>query len=149
MATQNLRHQIAEDIVETLQNMTDPQPVLVTREPFEPDRLAITQFPAILVTATSETRDLLTMGDTGNGRKQGTITYTIRGYVRGNDLDKKRNDLIERIEEALDSDRYRSKEKSVVMNSYVVAIDTIERLPPLAEIAITFEVTYNFLRGTA
>lgn len=149
MATQNLRHQIAEDIVETLQNMTDPQPVLVTREPFEPDRLAITQFPAILVTATSETRDLLTMGDTGSGRKQGTITYTIRGYVRGNDLDKKRNDLIERIEEALDSDRYRSKEKSVVMNSYVVAIDTIERLPPLAEIAITFEVTYNFLRGTA
>lgn len=146
---QNLRQQIAEDIVETLQNMNDPQPVKVTREPFEPAELAITQFPAILVTATNESRELLTMGSAGSGRKQGIITYTIRGYVRGNDLDKKRNDLIEAIEEALDSDRYRDQTTSVVMNSYVREIDIIERLPPLAEIAITFEVTYNYLRGTA
>lgn len=144
---QNLRQQIVEDIVETLQNMTDPQPVLVTREPFEPDRLAITQFPAILVTATNETRELLTMGT--SGQRQGIITYTIRGYLRGNDLDTKRNDLIERIDEALDSDRYRSKTLDVVMNSEVTAIDIIERLPPLAEIAVTLEVTYKYTRGTA
>ena len=149
MATQNLRQQISEDIIETLQNMYDPQPVLVTREPFEPDRLAITQFPAILVTPTNETRELLTMGGSGSGRKQGNITYTIRGYVRGNDLDKKRNDLIERIEEALDSDRYRNKTTSVVMDSQITGIDIIERLPPLAEIAVTFTVAYNYLRGTA
>ena len=146
---QNLRQQIAEDIVETLQNMTDPQPVLVTREPFEPDRLAITQFPAILVTATNETRELLTMGASGVGRKQGTISFNIRGYVRGNDLDKKRNDLIEAIEEALDADRYRSKDNSVVLGSFISNIEIIERLPPLAEIAITFEVTYKFTRATA
>lgn len=146
---QNLRQQISEDIVEVLQNMRDPQPVKVTREPFEPSELAITQFPAILVTATNESRELLTMGGTASGRKQGVITYTIRGYVRGNDLDKKRNDLIERIEEALDSDRYRDQTTSVVMNSYVSSIDIIERLPPLAEVAIAFEVTYNFLRTTA
>lgn len=146
---QNLRQQISEEIVETLQNMTDPQPVLVTREPFNVAELAITQFPAILVTATNESRELLTMGGSGNGRKQGIITYTIRGYVRGNELDKKRNDLLEAIEEALDADRYRSQEKSVVMNSYVREIDIIERLPPLAEVSITYEVTYNYLRGTA
>ena len=146
---QNLRQQIAEDIVETLQNMSDPQPVKVTREPFEPAELAITQFPAILVTATNETRELITMGGAGSGRKQGVISFTIRGYVRGNDLDRKRNDLIEAIEEALDSDRYRNKTKDVVMNSYVREIDIIERLPPLAEINITFQVNYNYLRGTA
>ena len=126
--------------------MEDPTPVLVTREPFLVQELAITQFPAILVTAETETRSTITMGIPGAGRRQGTIEFRIQGFVRGTELDLKRNDLIERIEEALDSDRYRSLTASGVTDSQITLIEVIERQPPLAEISITFEAKYHYLR---
>jgi hypothetical protein len=143
---QNLRQQISENIIAVLKNMEDPTPVLVTREPFLVQELAITQFPAILVTAVTEERLTITMGVPGAGRRQGTIQFRIQGFVRGNELDLKRNDLIERIEEALDSDRYRSLTASGVTDSQITLIEVIERQPPLAEISITFEVKYHYLR---
>lgn len=143
---QNLRQQISENIIAVLKDMDDPSPVLVTREPFLVQELAITQFPAILVTAVTEERSTITMGVPGAGRRQGTIQFRIQGFVRGNELDLKRNDLIERIEEALDSDRYRSLTASGVTDSQIILIEVIERQPPLAEISITFEVKYHYLR---
>jgi hypothetical protein len=145
---QNLRQQVAENIVKVLKDMEDPRPVLVTREPFNVAEIAITQFPAILVTATTEERETITMGNLGAGRRQGTITFTLRGYVRGTELDRQRNDLIERIEEQLDSDRYRGLIAQGVMDTQITAIEIIERQPPLAEISITVVVRYNYLRGT-
>jgi hypothetical protein len=143
---QNLREQIAENIVTVLKNMEDPTPVLVTREPFVVQELAITQFPAVLITAIREDRETITMGAPGVGRRMGTIEYQIQGFVRGNELDTKRNDLIERIEEALDSDRYRDLIAQGVTDSQIVTIEIIERQPPLAEFRITFQVKYNYLR---
>ena len=143
---QNLREQISENIITVLKDMDDPSPVLVTREPFVVQELAITQFPAILVTAVTEERSTITMGIPGAGRRQGTIQFRIQGFVRGTELDLKRNDLIERIEEALDSDRYRSLTASGVTDSQIILIEVIERQPPLAEISITFEVKYHYLR---
>lgn len=143
---QNLRQQISENIISVLKNMEDPTPVLVTREPFLVQELAITQFPAILVTAETESRSTITMGIPGAGRRQGTIEFRIQGFVRGTELDLKRNDLIERIEEALDSDRYRSLTASGVTDSQITLIEVIERQPPLAEISITFEAKYHYLR---
>jgi hypothetical protein len=141
---QNLREQIADSIIDSLKDQRDPQPVLVTREPFEVAELAITQFPAILITATLEERETITMGGIGVGRRQGIIEYTIRGFVRGTELDKKRNDLIERIEETLDSVRYRGIPG--VTDSQLASITVIERLPPLAEFSLLFRVNYNYLR---
>ena len=143
---QNLRQQISENIIAVLKDMDDPSPVLVTREPFLVQELAITQFPAILVTAVTEERSTITMGIPGAGRRQGTIQFRIQGFVRGTELDLKRNDLIERIEEALDSDRYRSLTASGVTDSQITVIEVIERQPPLAEISITFEAKYHYLR---
>lgn len=145
---QNLRELIADNIITVLKDMRDPQPVLVSREPFNVLEIAITQFPAMLVTATTEERETVTMGATQSGRRQGTIIYTIRGYVRGAELDRQRNDLIERIEEQLDQDRYRGLRSTGVMDTQITSIEIIERLPPLAEIAVTVEVRYNYLRGT-
>lgn len=147
--TQNIRELVAVDLVKTLTNIEDPRPVLVTREPFEVAELAITQFPAILVQVTEENRETITMGAPGVGRRQGTVSYRLRGFVRGTELDRKRNDLIEQIEESLDSDRYRDNLAQGVTDSQIRVIEIIERQPPLAEFAITYEITYNFLRGQA
>jgi len=143
---QNLREQISDNIITVLKDLEDPKPVLVTREPFNVLEIAITQFPAILVTAVREDRETITMGAPGAGRRQGTIDFEIRGYVRGNELDRKRNDLIEQIEESLDSDRYRELKADGVIDSQVVIIEIIERAPPLAEFVITFRCRYNYLR---
>ena len=142
----SLRNEIANNIVEVLQDIRDPRPVLVTREPFDVEKLAITQFPAILIQSGSEERDTETMGA---GVRRGTISFQIRGFQRGTELDAKRNALIEAIEETLDSDRYRGKTSSQVQNSMITSIEVVERLAPLAEIVIEFEVTYYFQRGSA
>jgi len=144
---QNLRQQVSENIVDVLRVINDPKLVLVTREPFNVLELAITQFPAVLITPTLENRETITMGTPGTGRRMGTIEYTIRGYVRGNELDKKRSDLIEAIEEALDSDRYRDLKSSGVIDSQITNIEIVDRMPPLAEFTIVFQVRYNYLRG--
>jgi hypothetical protein len=145
---QNLRQQIAENLETVLKDMQDPTPVRVTREPFNALELAITEFPAVLITAILETRQTITMGTPGVGRRMGTLEFEIRGFVRGNDLDRKRNDLIERIEETLDSERYRELISNGVTDSQVIRIDIIERMPPLAEFVVTYRVNYNYLRTT-
>lgn len=140
----NLREEIVTHIIDTLKEMDDPRPVLVTREPFEVDKLAITQFPAILVSFASEERELLTMGPAG--MKNGTIIFNIRGFVRGKELDKSRNALINAIEVALETQRYRELLGSGVRDSQISTIEVVDRLPPLAEILITVEVQYFYQR---
>jgi len=143
---QNIRQQISENIITVLKTLSDPRPVLVTSEPFNVLEIAITQFPAILITPQLEERNTITMGTLGAGRRMGTLDYQIRAYVRGNELDRKRNDLLEAIEEALDSDRYRGLSQEGVLDSQIVSIEINDRLPPLAEFTITFRVRYNYLR---
>jgi len=140
------REQIAEDIVKVLKNVTDLQPNFVTREPFEADKLAITQFPAILVATGTETRETVTLG-TG-GLRRGTIEYNIRCFVRGTEIDKKRNELIEVVEEELDRDRNRLISGQVI-DTQITSIEVVDRLPPLGEVIVTVAVSYQFTRGTS
>jgi hypothetical protein len=144
---QNLRQQISENIQKVLKDLNDPRPVLVTSEPFNVLEIAITQFPAILITPQTEERETITMGAPGVGRRQGTLDYTIRAYVRGTELDRRRNDLLEAIEEALEGDRYRDLKVAGVIDSQIITIEVIDRAPPLAEFTITFRVRYNYLRS--
>jgi hypothetical protein len=140
----SLREDIVTNIVTTLQEIIDLKPALVTREPFDVEKLAITQFPAVLINSTNEERTTETMRA---GIRQGIIVYTIRGFVRGNEIDKKRNDLVEAIEEALDADRNRGQNSSVVQDTQVASIEVIDRLPPLGEVVLTVNVRYVFTRG--
>lgn len=144
---QNLREQIAQEVVRVLGNIQDPSVILVTREPFEPEKLAITQFPAILIQFLTEERETITMGTPGAGQRMGTLDYNIRGFLRGVELDRKRNDLIERIEEALDLDRYLGLKANGVIDSQIIAIEVVNRLAPLAEISMTFRIRYNYVRN--
>lgn len=138
----SLREDFINDIIDVLRDMRDPKPVLVTREPFDVEKLAITQFPAILVESGNETREDLSMGI----YRQGLINYTIRGYVRGVEIDRQRNDLIERIEETLDADRARGTSKTD-MKTQVLEINVVPRLQPLGEIEMLVQVRYRYQKG--
>jgi hypothetical protein len=142
----SLREDIIKEIVKVLENIDEPKPILVTREPFEAEKLAITQFPALLIQMAAEARESVSMGGVDIGRRTGEIQYQIRGFVRGTELDTKRNDLMEAIEVALDTDRYLGLKSSGVLDSQVTLLEVVPRLAPLAEFIITYRVNYNYLR---
>jgi hypothetical protein len=148
MSTLSLREQVAIDFVDTLLAIDDPRVVLATREPFDVEKLAITQFPALLVQQTTETRETITMGASAVGQRRGVMEFEIRGFVRGVELDTRRNELIAAVETALDSDRYRGLRANGVMDTQVRTIELVPRLQPLAEFVMTIEVTYNYVRGS-
>ena len=145
----SLREQIADNLVQTIQTMVHPRVALVTREPFEPTRIAITDFPAVLVEMTMEDRQTISMGMGGEGRREGTIVFNLRGYVRGTELDRHRNELITGIETILDKDRYLGLRELGVLDSQIIHIEVKKRQPPLAEVDMEFQVKYNYVRGSA
>lgn len=130
--------------------MDVPKPRLVTREPFDVDKLALTQFPALLVTTGNETREDNTMG----GNRRGTIEVNIRGFVRSDgrqgfvqSVDQKRNELIERIEETLNTNRDRELDATRAATTLVTTIEVVDRQPPLGEFNLVAEVRYSFTKG--
>jgi len=145
----SLREDISKYLVLALQEIEDPRINLVSRDPFEVDKLAISQFPALLVTFAIETRETVSMGESALGRRTGSLEYDIRGFVRGTELDTLRNNLIEAVEEQLDKDRYLGLRAQGVLDSQVTELEVIPRLQPLAEVRIRLVVRYNYLRGNA
>lgn len=144
------RENIAKNIIEVLSDMADPRVNFVTREPFDVEKLAITQFPALLVTTGNETREDITMG----GNRRGTIEVQIRGFVRSDGrkghvqtVDEKRNLLIERIEESLNANRDRELGATRASTTHVTEIEVVERTAPLGEFLLTAEVQYSFTKG--
>lgn len=135
------REDVIENIIDVLKDMNDPKPVLVTREPFDVEKLAITQFPAILVQSGQEIRT-----DTSMRGRSGDILYVIRAFVRGTELDKKKNEIVERIEETLEGDRNRGT-GNLSMRTQVSTITPVERLAPLGEVVVNVTVQYKYTRG--
>lgn len=141
----SFREKFAKNIVQVLTDMADPKPVLVTREPFDVEKLAITQFPAILVSTGLEVRADNSMGI----YRQATLRFTIRAFVRGGNknVDELRNNIIERIEETLDLDRTRGEGRDDI-RTQVIQINIPDRFPPLGEATIEVEVRYKYQKGT-
>lgn len=144
------RESIVKNIIEVLEDMSPPRPVFVSREPVALDKLSIAQFPALVVTAGNETREDNAMG----GKRRGVLEVEIRAFVRSDGrkgmtqtVDEKRNNLIERIEEALNSDRTRELNTAQASTTLVTEVEIIERDPPLGEFVITCEVHYSFTKG--
>ena len=144
------REDIATNIVQTLQGITSPSVVIVSRNPINTTDLAITQYPAIMVRTAEESRADETMGNL----RMGEIDYTIIGFVRAsasattitNNIDTQRNQLIEAIEEALETDRERN---SNALNCYVSNVTVDDgTIFPLGRVDITFTVQYKYTRGT-
>jgi hypothetical protein len=143
------REDIAKNIVDVLTDMVPPKPVLVTREPLDVLKLAITQFPAVVVQMGNEIREDDAMG----GIRRGTVDISIRGFVRADGregsittVDQKRNEMIERIEETLNTDRTRELTGAAAITK-VTSIEVVERTPPLGEFNMIAQVSYTFTKG--
>lgn len=138
----SIRETVIANIVDVLKDMNDPKPVLVSREPFDVEKLAISQYPAILVQSGQEVRT-----DTSMRGRTGVIQFNVRAFVRGTELDLKKNLIVERIEETLDTDRMRGT-NNFSMRTQVVSILPVDRMAPLGEVAVTVQVEYKYTRGT-
>jgi hypothetical protein len=140
------REDIAKNIQAQLQNMTDPAVGSVSREFFDVQKLAITQFPAVLITTADETREDFTMGE-----RQGVIRYNLRCYVRGTQIDTLRNEIVERIEETLEVSRDRditlSSSNIHHVTTTVAGVEVVERELPLGEVVVQVDVTYRYKKG--
>jgi len=141
----SVRESVASNIVTTLQAATTPvTPAYVTREPFEFNELSNAQFPAILVQTAGEARRDVTVGDSAITR-EGIITYELVGYVKSTTIDTARNNLVETIEEALDTDRTRNGN---ALDTQIISIETDQgSIAPIGGVIVTVEVMYNFVRG--
>jgi len=144
------RESIAGDIITKLDAVSSPIELkLIKREPFEPEELSNAQFPSAYVQTGDETREMLSLGDVGTGKRQGTIDFLIVGFVKGTtaNIDTLRNQLIEVIEETLDTDITRNGN---ALNTQVIEANTDEGvLFPYGGIRIVVRVLYEFVRGTA
>tara|TARA_B100001248_G_C27262471_1_gene399100 strand:- start:18 stop:473 length:456 start_codon:yes stop_codon:yes gene_type:complete len=149
----SIREDIAANIVQALQGITDPNVVLVSRNPINISDLSIAQYPAIIVRSADEDREDAGFGPTA-GLRISNINYIIHGYVRAessatsvnNNIDTQKNKLIEAIEEKLEEDR---KRNSLAMNSFVSNITSDDtQAYPLGKVDITYTVQYKYTRGT-
>ena len=144
------REDIASDIITKLDAVSSPiEFVKITREPFEVEELADTQFPCCYVQSGDETRELITLGDVATGKRQGTIDFIVVGFVKGttSNIDTLRNQLIEVVEETLDNDISRAGN---ALNTQIVEANTDEGVIfPYGGVRIVVRVDYQYTRGTA
>ena len=140
------RENIAKNLQEQLSNMTDPAPGFVSRVFFDVQKLAITQFPAILMITGNEVRQ-----DISVGLRESTLQYQLRCYVRGTEIDTLRNEIVERIEETLETQRSRDITYDVnnihSVTTKISGVEVIERELPLGEVQVVVDVTYRYKKG--
>jgi len=140
------RNDITNNIVTVLTDSSDPKPSYVTREVIEVEKLARAQFPAVVVKSGDETRTEFTMGSPA-GSRRAIFNVICDCYVTGTDIDRQRNDIAERVEEALVADITRggnALDTRLTELAIDEAIDTRFGL-----ISLTFEVDYIYTRGAA
>lgn len=141
------RNDITNNIVDVLTDSNDPKPVFVTREVIDDlNKLGRTQFPAVVVKTGDESRTEFTMQGS-SGDRRSVLNIICDCYVTGTDLDRQRNDIAERVEEALEADRTRdghALDTRLTELAIDEAIDTRYGL-----ITLTFEVEYIYQRGVA
>ena len=144
------RENIASDIITKLDAVTSPiEFKKITREPFEVEDLSDAQFPAMFIQSGDETREVLSIGDTGSGTYSGTIDFLIVAFGKGtsSNIDTVRNQIVEVIEETLDNDVTRNGN---ALHTQIVEANTDEGVIfPYGGVRIVVRVLYEFVRGTS
>lgn len=142
----SVRNDITNNIVAVLTDSNDPKPIYVTRETIDLENLARQQFPAVVVRSGDETRTEFTMLNS-NGSRRSVFNVICQCYVTGTNIDLQRNDICERVEEALEQDRSRN---GVALDTRLTEVAVDEAIDQrFGLITLTFEVEYIYQRGVA
>jgi hypothetical protein len=146
----SIRNSIAENIVSVLQNATDPQFVLVSRSPIDPGQLSNAQFPCVYIETLDETREDDTMGMlSSTTQRQSIMNVGVNCFVKTSPemMDITRNDVIERVEEALDADRTRG---GVAWDTQLTSVDVDNDVDSsIGLVKLNIQVLYKYTTGVA
>lgn len=146
MTAPNRREDIATALIRSLENIRDPKPVFVSREPVAATKLSIQQMPAIVVVTGNEERSDMTQRSSTSGRlRRGVITFILDCYVKGHPLDTAINELVEAVEEAVEADRTLGGVCESIRITEISADSGRE--PPVAEFSIAVVAEYTYRRA--
>ena len=143
----SVRENIASNLLTVISNISSPDIIKATRQPFLLDELSDKQYPAVIVQTSEENRDDSELGS-GAKTRHGTIDFLILGFVKGAEanIDTKRNELITAIETALETDITRSGN---ALDTEVIQVETDEgSLFPVGGIRMTIRCMYEYQAGT-
>jgi hypothetical protein len=143
----SVRENIASNLLTVLSNISSPDIIKATRQPFLLDELSDKQYPAVIVQTSEENRDDSELGS-GAKTRHGTIDFVVLGFVKGAEanIDTKRNELITAIETAIETDITRSGN---ALDSEVIQVETDEgSLFPVGGIRMTIRCMYEYQAGT-
>ena len=143
----SVRENIASNLLTVLSNISSPDIIKATRQPFLLDELSDKQYPAVIVQTSEENRDDSELGS-GAKTRHGTIDFVVLGFVKGAEanIDTKRNELITAIDTAIETDITRSGN---ALDSEVIQVETDEgSLFPVGGIRMTIRCMYEYQAGT-
>ena len=143
----SVRENIASNLLTVISNISSPDIIKATRQPFQLDELSDKQYPAVIVNTSEENRDDSELGS-GARTRHGTIDFVILGFVKGAEanIDTKRNELITAIETAIETDITRNGN---ALDSEVIQVETDEGyLFPVGGIRMTIRCMYEYQAGT-
>ena len=141
------REDIASHIVTTIEAISSPSINKVTRQPFNLEELAQSQYPAVLVQTQEETKEDQELGD-GAKTRICTLEFLVTGYIKGSEsnIDTARNTLATAIETQLESDITRN---SKALDTEVISLETdAGTLFPYGAISMVVRVIYEHESAT-
>ena len=136
------REDIASHIVTTIEAISSPSIKKVTRQPFNLEELAQSQYPAVLVQTQEETKEDQELGE-GAKTRLCTLEFLVTGYIKGSEsnIDTARNTLATAIETQLESDITRNNK---ALDTEVISLETdAGTLFPYGAISMVVRVIYE------
>jgi len=141
------REDIASHIVTTIEAISSPSINKVTRQPFNLEELAQSQYPAVLVQTQEETKEDQELGE-GAKTRLCTLEFLVTGYIKGSEsnIDTARNTLATAIETQLESDITRNNK---ALDTEVISLETdAGTLFPYGAISMVVRVVYEHESAT-
>jgi len=140
------RENIASNLVTTISGISAITIKKVTRQPFPLEELSEQQFPAVLIQTQEESKEDQELGS-GSRTRINNLDFLISGFVKTNEtnIDTARNQLLEVIEEALETDITRG---GYALDTEVISIETdAGTLFPYGGVSMIVRVIYEHQSG--